>query len=169
MTIALDLSLSFATFSLLSVVSAKEAGVQDSCVKKKKSRSKRRSIYCPIHNCYLDSVSRKYGLFTAEPSQLQARGMRLATAQMVIDAHTTVSLQGEWLEAFWCDSCQTTTWYHIRKTGDRLYEVSLAPDEMWQTVGGVIHPNGNPSVGEFTRTSAKMRGYQGLKAFNTIL
>ena len=151
--------------------------MQDSCVKKKKkSRSKRRSIYCPVHNCYLDSVSRKYHLFAAEASQLQSRGMRLATAQMVINTHTTVSLQGEWLEALWCDQCQTTSWYHIRKTGDvpsdrqrqRLYEVSLAPDKLWQTVGGVIHPNGNPSVGEFTRMSAKMTGYQGVKAFGSI-
>jgi hypothetical protein len=168
LTISLDLSLSFATFSLLSVVSAKEAGVQDSCVKKKKSRSKRRNIYCQIHNCYLDSVSRKYHLFATEPSQLQSRGMRLVTAQRVIDAHTTVSLHGEWLEAFWCDSCQTTTWYHIRRTSDRSYELSVAPDELWQSVGGVIHPNGNPSVGEFTRTSAKMRGYQGVKGFGSI-
>jgi hypothetical protein len=143
--------------------------VQDSCVKKKKkSRSKRRSIYCPIHNCYLDSVSQKYRLFAAEPGQLQLRGMGSAKARMVINAHTTVSLQGEWLEALWCDSCQTTTWYHIHKTGDRLYEISQAPDELWQSVSGVIHPNGNPSVGEFTRRVAKMTGYQGLKAFNTI-
>jgi hypothetical protein len=142
--------------------------VQDSCVKKKKSRSKRRIIYCPIHSCYLDSVSRKYHLFAVEPSQLQSRGMALVTAQMVIDTHTTVSIQGEWLEAFWCDLCQTTTWYHVRKTGDRSYEVSAAQDELWQAVSGVIHPNGNPSVGEFTRRVAKMTGYQGLKAFNTI-
>ena len=151
------------------MISEQEAGVQDRCVKNKsRSRSKRRSIYCPIHDCYLDSVSRKYYLFADRAGQLQSRGMERATAQMVIAAHTTVSLQGEWLEAFWCDLCQSKQWYHVRKTGDRVYEVSLAPNELWQAVGGVIHPNGNPSVGEFTRTSAKMTGYQGLKAFSTI-
>jgi hypothetical protein len=143
--------------------------VQDRCIKiKHKSRSKRRRIYCPLHNCNLDSVSRKYYLFAHEPEQLQLRGMGRATAKLVIKAHTTVSLQGEWLEAFWCDRCQAKQWYHVAKTGDRHYQVSIAPDEMWQGVGGVIHPNGNPSVGEFTRTSAKMQGYQGVKAFGSI-
>ena len=142
--------------------------MQDSCVQKKnKSRSKRRGIYCPIHGCHLDSVSRKYQLFADRSEQLQSRGMRLNTAQMVINAHRTVSLQGEWLEAFWCDQCQSKNWYHVRKT-DRVYELSLAPDEMWQRVGGVIHPNGNPSVGEFTRRAAKVVSYQGVRAFNTI-
>ena len=142
--------------------------MQDSCVQKKnKSRSKRRGIYCPIHGCHLDSVSRKYQLFADRSEQLQSRGMRLNTAQMVINAHRTVSLQGEWLEAFWCDQCQSKNWYHVRKT-DRVYELSHAPDEMWQSVGGVIHPNGNPSVGEFTRRAAKVVGYQGVRAFNTI-
>jgi hypothetical protein len=158
---------------LLYFISQKEAEervqcVQNQGVQKKKSRSKRRGIYCPIHGSYLDSVSQKYYLFADRPEQLQSRGMGRATAQMVIRAHTTVSIQGEWLEAFWCDLCQTTQWYHIRKTSDRVYAVSLIPDELWQAVGGVIHPNGNPSVGEFTRRMAKMIGYQGLKAFNTI-
>jgi hypothetical protein len=143
--------------------------VQEHCVKiKHKSRSKRRSLYCPIHGCYLDSVSRKYPLFAHEPEQLQSRGMRRATAKLVIDTHTTVSIQGEWLEAFWCDRCQSKQWYHVCKTGDRRYELSIAPDEMWQAVGGVIHPNGNPSVGEFTRKAAKILGYQGVRAFGTI-
>lgn len=111
--------------------------MQDSCVqKKKKRRSKPRSIYCPIHGCYLDSVSQKYHLFAAQSAQLQVRGMSRTTAQMVINAHTTVSIQGEWLEAFWCDCCQNTTWYYVRKTGDRVYELSLASDELWQSVGG---------------------------------
>jgi hypothetical protein len=159
------------------MISEKEAKVQEHCIKKNnRSRSKRRGIYCPVHDCYLDSSSRKYYLFADRPEQLQSRGMVGATAKLVIAAHTTVSIKGEWLEAFWCDQCQATRWYHVRKTSDvpadrlrqRVYEVSIAPNEMWQAVGGVIHPNGNPSVGEFTRTSAKMRGYQGVKAFGSI-
>jgi hypothetical protein len=143
--------------------------VQEHCVKKNnRSRSKRRDIYCPIHDCYLDSSSRKYYLFANQAGQLQSRGMRSSTAHLVIATHTTVSIKGEWLEAFWCDHCQSTRWYHVCKTDARVYEVSIAPDELWQSVGGVIHPNGNPSVGEFTRRSAKMSGYQGVKAFGTI-
>jgi hypothetical protein len=162
-----DLSLSLATFSLLRLISQKEAEVQDKCVKNR-TRPKRRSIYCPVHGCYLDSNSKKYYLFADEPEQLRARGINRATAQTLIRFHTTVSITGEWLEAFWCDRCQTTQWYYVCKTGDRSYDVSLAPRELWQQVAGVVHPNGNPSVGEFTRRAARIVKYQGVKAFNTI-
>jgi hypothetical protein len=141
--------------------------VQDKCVKNRK-RSKRRSIYCPHHGCYLDSVSKKYQLFADRPEQLQLRGVKQSAAKAVISLYTTVSMTGEWLEAFWCDQCQQRQWYHVRKTANNDYSVSLAPDELWQSVAGVIHPNGNPSVGEFTRREAKVVRYQGMKAFSTI-
>jgi hypothetical protein len=137
-------------------------------VKRKKRRSKRRSIFCPTHNCYLDSVSKKYHLFDDQPGQLQARGVNTLAAHLLIKSHTTIGVTGEWVEAFWCDECQKTTWYHVYKTGDRSYEITVAPDVLWQSVSGVVHPNGNPSVSEFTRNAARMKGYQGLKAFNTI-
>ena len=86
-----------------------------------------------------------------------------AAAQTLIRFHTTVSIAGEWLEAFWCDRCQTTQWYYVCKTGDRLYEVAPAPRELWQRVAGVVHPNGNPSVGEFTRREARIIKYEGVK------
>jgi hypothetical protein len=141
--------------------------VQDKCVKNR-SRSKRRSLYCPIHGVYLDSMSKKYYLFADQPEQLQARGINQLAARALIGLHTTVSMTGEWLEAFWCDRCQQTQWYYVCKTGNNTYEVSLAPDELWQRVTGVVHPNGNPSVGEFTRREARVNKYQGVKAFNTI-
>ena len=141
--------------------------MQDKCVKNR-TRPKRRSIYCPVHGCYLDSTSKKYYLFDDEPEQLQARGVNRVSAQTLIRFHTTISITGEWLEAFWCDHCQNTKWYYVCKSGDRTYEVSVAPSELWQRVAGVVHPNGNPSVGEFTRREARMTKYQGLKAFNTI-
>jgi hypothetical protein len=141
--------------------------VQDKCVKNRK-RSKRRAIYCPIHECYLDSVSKKYQLFADRPEQLQSRGVNQSAARAVINLYTTVSMTGEWLEAFWCDQCQQRQWYHVHKMANGSYSVLLAPDELWQSVTGVIHPNGNPSVGEFTRREAKVVRYQGLKAFNTI-
>jgi hypothetical protein len=99
---------------------------------------------------------------------LRAKGVNRLAAQTLIKFHTTVSLSGEWIEAFWCDRCQATKWYYVRKTGDREYDVSPAPPELWQRVAGVVHPNGNPSVGEFTRKQAKVVKYQGVKAFNTI-
>ncbi|NEO17410.1 MULTISPECIES: hypothetical protein [unclassified Moorena] len=133
-----------------------------------RKRSKRRAILCPIHGCYLDSVSQKYRLFADRPGQLQQRGVKQKYALMLIASKTTVALEGEWLEAFWCSQCQETKWYHVCKSGDRIYKVSLAPAELWQQVTGVIDPNGNSSVGEFTRRQSKRIGFYGVKDFGAI-
>ena len=81
------------------------------------------------------------------------------SAHILVAAKTTVSLQGEWLEAFWCDRCQKTEWYHVKKTGDRAYKLSVVPPRIWQQVTGVIDPRGNSSVGEFTRKQARRLKY----------
>lgn len=133
-----------------------------------RKRSRRRSIYCPIHCCYLDSVSQKYPLFADKANQLQQRGFSLKRSRLVISSHGTVPLQGEWLEAFWCDHCQETKWYHICKIEERGYTLRLAPRELWQQVPGVIQPAGNPSVGEFTRRQARMADARGAKEFNFV-
>ncbi|NEO91095.1 MAG: hypothetical protein F6K56_12940 [Moorea sp. SIO3G5] len=133
-----------------------------------RKRSKRRAILCPIHGCYLDSVSQKYRLFADRPGQLQQRGVKQKYALMLIASKTTVALEGEWLEAFWCSECQETKWYHVCKSGDRTYKISLAPAELWQQVTGVIDPNGNSSVGEFTRRQSKRIGFYGVKDFGAI-
>ncbi|EGJ30456.1 MULTISPECIES: hypothetical protein [Moorena] len=133
-----------------------------------RKRSKRRAILCPIHGCYLDSVSQKYRLFADRAGQLQERGVPQKYALMLIASKTTVAIEGEWLEAFWCSQCQESKWYHVCKSGDRIYKVSLAPAELWQQVTGVIDPNGNSSVGEFTRRQSKRIGFYGVKDFGAI-
>ncbi len=133
-----------------------------------RKRSKRRAILCPIHGCYLDSVSQKYRLFADRPGQLKQRGVPQKYALMLIATKTTVAIEGEWLEAFWCSECQETKWYHVCKSGDRTYKISLAPVELWQQVTGVIDPNGNSSVGEFTRRHSKRVGFHGVKDFGAI-
>jgi hypothetical protein len=130
-------------------------------------RSKRRAIYCPIHGCYLDSASQKYPLFADRAGQLQQRGMNRRDALMLVASRTAVPLDGEWLEAFWCSECQETRWYHVRKQ-DNSYNISPAPPELWQQATGVINPQGNPSVGEFTRKQSRMLGYNGLKEFRFV-
>jgi hypothetical protein len=40
---------------------------------------------------------------------------------------------------------------------------------LWQQVSGVIHPQGNPSVGEFTRRQSRMVGFQGVKEFSFVV
>ena len=130
-----------------------------------RNRSKRRAIYCPIHGCYLHSVSQKYPLFADRAEQLQQRDISHKTALLLISNRTSLPLQGEWLEAFWCDSCQETKWYHIHKTCDRTYTVRIAPKELWQQAYGVTHLSGNPSIGEFTQRQAQMAGAKQSKDF----
>lgn len=140
-----------------------------------RKRSKRRAIYCPVHECYMDSTSRKYPLFADKPEQLQQRGMKRLSALLVVQTYTAVPLTGEWLEAFWCADCQATTWYHIRrydnlhmKGGKYRYEVLPAPEELWHQVSGVIQPGGNPSVSEFTRKAARNNRYRGVGGFRYV-
>ncbi|MCC5637267.1 hypothetical protein LC593_15640 [Nostoc sp. CHAB 5844] len=141
--------------------------MQRRCDRNRK-RSKRRAIYCPVHSCYIDSVSQKYQIFADQPSQLQQRGMSRRNALMLVASQTAVPIEGEWLEAFWCEQCQQTKWYYIQKSGDRTYEISLAPQELWQQVTGVTHPHGNPSVGEFTRRQSKLISYNSIKDFEFV-
>jgi hypothetical protein len=89
-------------------------------------------------------------------------------ALLLVSTQSSVALSGEWLEAFWCDHCQQTKWYHVRKVGDRAYHLKLAPVELWQQVAGVIHPHGNPSVSEFTLRQSRMGGVHGLKVFGFV-
>jgi hypothetical protein len=138
--------------------------LQRRCDRNRK-RSKRRAIYCPIHGCYLDSVSQKYKLFADKPGQLQQRGLSRRTASLLIANYTAVPIQGEWLEAFWCQHCEQKSWYYVRQCDDGTYNITLAPRELWQQVTGVIDPHGNPSVGEFTRTNAKQLSFHSLNSF----
>ncbi|MDB9541450.1 hypothetical protein NWP22_05815 [Anabaenopsis tanganyikae CS-531] len=131
-----------------------------------RKRSKRRDIYCPIHGCYLDSVSQKYRLFADKAGQLQERGLSRRAALLSIANYTAVTLHGEWLEAFWCEHCQEKKWYYVcQSSDDGRYDISLAPKELWQQVTGVIDPDGNPSVGEFTRLNAKQLNHHALNNF----
>ena len=133
-----------------------------------RNRSKKRAIYCPIHGCYLNSVSQKYPLFADRTGQLQQRGMSQRSAMMLLQNKTTFSLQGEWLEAFWCEECQQTKWYRVKKLEEGRYIVSAAPRELWLQVDGVVYPGINPSVSEFTQKQAKVLAFNGAKYFRTM-
>ena len=128
-----------------------------------RKRSKRRAIYCPSHQCYLDSISPKYLLFAEQAEQLQARGMSSKRSRLVISSYGTVPMPGEWLENFWCHECQQSQWYHVCKTDERTYELRSAPRELWQQVPNIIHPAGNPTVGEFTRRQARLTSLNGVR------
>lgn len=145
----------------------REVELQRRCDQNRK-RSKRRAIYCPIHECHLDSVSPKYRLFADCANQLDQRGVPRKNALLLIATRTAVPLQGEWVEAFWCDQCQQTKWYHVRKGENRTFRVSIAPRNLWQYVTRAIDLEGNPSVGQFTRKNARMVGNAGIKNFKFV-
>lgn len=109
------------------------------CTRNRK-RSKRRAIYWPVHGCYLDSVSSKHPLYTESAAVLRSRGIGRRAALTLVSSCTTVPLQGEWLEAFWCEECQEACWYHVHRVGDRDYKVCRAPTHLWQQASSVSHP-----------------------------
>nr|WP_256995562.1 hypothetical protein [Halomicronema hongdechloris] len=103
-------------------------------------------------------MSQKYSLYAESPQRLTAKGMNRLSALMLVANCSTVLLEGEWLEAFWCPQCQRSSWYHVEKIGARGYRVQLAPQALWRQATGVVHPRGNPSVGDFTRRQARAGG-----------
>lgn len=123
-----------------------------------RKRSKRRAIYCPIHNCYLDSVSQKFSIYSNQTSHLKQHGMGKQAARRILEKHSEVVLQNHWLEAFWCEECQDVQWYYIYKN-DCDYKVSIPPNDLWERVVGVNDPRGNPSVGEFTLRHSRAPGH----------
>lgn len=134
-----------------------------------RKRSQKRAIYCPVHGCYLHSVSQKYSLASC-PRQLQQKGTSQRNAKILIASQTAVLLEDEWLEAFWCDECQKTKWYRVEKLGKNSdtnaeltsYSISLAPTQLWEQALGIDEAEDNPSVSEFTRRHTRMVNYKNL-------
>lgn len=133
-----------------------------------RNRSKRRAIFCPVHQIYLDSVSQKYPLYANKAEHLQQRGVGRRLALTLVAEMGAVPLQGEWLEAFWCNHCEASQWYYVRKTDANRYAIVPAPEHLWQQAAGVILPTGNPSVGQFTRRLARQTTFAGIKDFGRI-
>lgn len=161
-------SQSTASQSTVSQSTANQQGISPKQATRNRKRSQRRRIFCPTHGGYLESTSRKYRLYADKAETLQERGMPRRTALLVVASYTAVPLTGEWLERFWCDDCGANHWYHVKEVAPRQYELRRAPQELWEQVEGVIHPNGNPSVGEFTRRQSRMMNFRGLKDFGAI-
>lgn len=132
--------------------------MQERCARKRK-RSKRRSIYCPTHNYYLNSVSQKYYIYCNHPSHLREQGIGKQASRRILENKSEVVLRNAWLEAFWCDKCQNSKWFYITKT-ETGYKVKVASAGLWQRVVGVVDPRGNPSVSEFTRKNSQMPKYK---------
>ena len=104
-----------------------------------RNRSKRRSIFCPINQSPLDSVSAEYPLYADKAEHFQQRRISRKRALSLMATRTTVMHEGECLEAFWCPLCQQRNWFHVNKLNQSTYQLSLAPAPLWQQVSGVIH------------------------------
>lgn len=115
----------------------------------------------------MDSVSQKHAIFTQDLNRLRQKGIGKRNAQLLLAYQNTVVINGEWIEAFWCQDCQETKWYHIQKE-EQTYHVSVAPARLWQQAIGVLPINGNPSVSEFTKTQARLSAYQMISAYRFL-
>lgn len=133
--------------------------------RRNRKRSKRRAIYCPTHGCYIDSVSQKHRLYADKAEHLRERGMSRKTSVMVMASYTTVPIDSEWLEAFWCGECQQNEWYWVTRLEGNTYTLNRIPENLWQQAQGVILATGNPTVSEFTRRQAQRMNYYGVKDF----
>lgn len=142
--------------------------MQKRCDQNRK-RTKRRAICCPIHGEYMDSVSKKYPLFADCAEQLQQRGISRQNALRLVANQMAVPIEGEWIEAFWCDLCQQTKWYQVCKGEDGNFQVAIADRDIWRYASGAVDPEENPSVGQFTRRNSRMLGCNRIKDFQFVV
>ncbi len=135
-----------------------------------RSRSRRRVLFCPHHpEERLLSVSAKYHLYLTDVGHLVLRGLSRKKADEILQAYRrVVSLTDEWLECFWCESCQSSTWWHVRRHDRLSYSLSVVERELWEQASGVIRPEGNPTVSQFSRRHARATGVQGLRQYRFL-
>ena len=86
----------------------------------------------------------------------------------VMASYATVPLDGEWLEAFWCEECQQREWYWVTRSVAGDYSLCKVPDDLWQQAQGVILAEGNPTVSEFTRRQSRHTSYKSTKDFTVM-
>jgi 6-phosphogluconate dehydrogenase (decarboxylating) len=77
-------------------------------------------------------------------------------------------LNGEWLECFWCDHCETSSWWHVKRHEGLDYTLSPVPRELWEQGTGVIRAEGNPTVSDFSRRQARATGVTGLRQYRFL-
>jgi len=134
-----------------------ETGHRETAVpRRQRQRSRRRELFCPAHpEQRIEGNGQKFFLHLLTPEQLRQRGMAHKTAQLVIQAYPVLVLSDEWLEELFCPKCGSCRWCHITKHDRVQHTVRWAPRELWQQVAHVDPLQPNPTVGEFTRRSAR--------------
>jgi hypothetical protein len=137
---------------------------------KSRSRPRRRKLMCPMHPEHkILSVSPKHYLYLTEAGQLVLRGMSRQKADEVMAAYRQVlPLSNEWLECFWCEACNSATWWHIQRQDKLEFTILPVSREIWENASGVIRVEGNPTVSQFSRRSARATGVTGMRQYRFI-
>ena len=137
---------------------------------KPRCRPRRRQLMCPIHPEHkILSVSPKHYLYLTEAGQLVLRGMSRRKADEVMAAYKQVlPLSNEWLECFWCEACDSVTWWHIQRHDKHEFTILPVSREIWENASGVIRVEGNPTVSQFSRRSARATGVTGMRQYRFI-
>ena len=133
-------------------------------------RPRRRQVLCPIHpEEPLISVSPKHMLYITDSGPLVLAGIGKHRANEILEAYNhALSIGNEWLECFWCDRCQASKWWHVTRRDRIIHELTPINRELWERASGVIRPEGNPTVGEFTRKNARANGVIGAKQYRFL-
>lgn len=130
-------------------------------------RPARRELFCPHHpEQRLFSVSAKHHLYLTEAGPLILRGLSKRRADELLSAYRKVlPLTDEWIERFWCEQCGSSSWWHVRRLDRISYTISAVPVELWEQATGVVRPEGNPTVSQFTRRHARANGVTGMRQY----
>ena len=133
-------------------------------------RPARREIFCPGHpETRLLSVSPKHHLYLTEAGPLILRGLSKRRADELLNAYRKVlPLTDEWLECFWCEQCGSSFWWHVKRFDRQRYVLSAVPASLWEQATGVVRPDGNPTVSQFTRRQARATGVLGKRQYRFL-
>ena len=149
---------------------ASDIGAIEDGKRRQRRRPRRRELHCPLHpEQRIFSVSPKHHLYLTDVGQLMIRGLSKRRADELLAAYKRVlPLTNEWIECFWCEDCGTSTWWHVKRHDRCDHSLAPVPRELWAQASGVILPEGNPSVSQFTRRQARANGVQGLRQYRFL-
>jgi hypothetical protein len=137
---------------------------------RRQRRPARREIFCPGHpETRLLSVSPKHHLYLTETGPLILRGLSKRRADELLSAYRQVlPLTDEWLECFWCEQCGSSFWWHVKRLDRQKHVLSDVPASLWEQATGVVRPDGNPTVSQFTRQQARATGVLGKRQYRFL-
>ena len=101
--------------------------------------------------------------------QLIVRGLSRRRADEVLAAYNQVlPLTDEWLECFWCDTCASSTWWHVKRHDRLQHSLTPVPRDLWLQASRVVLVEGNPTISEFSRREARAVGVRGLRQYSFL-